>query len=50
MCGEGRVVVMVGCVGGSVGVLMRFVPRVCMEATGDGCLGWDGCVFGSVGG
>ena len=44
---EGRVVMMVACVGGSVGVLMRFVWR--SLGVGMGMLGWGGCVFGDVG-
>ena len=45
--GEDRMVVMVVCVGGSVGV-----NEVCMEVSrcGDGCIGLGRCVFGGVGG
>ena len=49
MCvGEDRVVVMVVCVGGSVGVLMRFGWR--SLRWGWMCSGGSGCVFWGVGG
>ena len=46
--GKGRAVVMVLCVGGSVGVLIRFVWR--SLGVGRDVLGWGGWVFGGVGG
>ena len=39
---------MVVCVGGSVGVLTRFVWR--LLGVGMGVLGWDGCIFGGLDG
>ena len=43
LVGEGRVIALVVCVGGSVGVLMRFVWR--SLGVGMGVLGGGGCVF-----
>ena len=46
--GEGRVGVMLVCVGGSVGVIMRFVWR--SPGVGRGVFGWGGvCVWGVAG-